>query len=94
MVQLTFDHVGLTPGDRYEAFVSPEVSLDGALGRHAAKWEQGFLELGVYNHGGHQTREQLIPAVKAGRLIMEIRESTSVDDAYFSDPARVLATLK
>jgi hypothetical protein len=94
VVQLTFDHVGLTPGDRYEAFVSPtshlmehwEYTLQSG-NKGSWNWEYTTTE-GIKlasNHTGADGR-----TINHGNP----RVLTTVDDAYFSDAARQLASLK
>lgn len=94
VVQLTFDKVGLTPGDRYEAFVSPKSHLmehweytlqNGNKG----SWDWEYTTTaGIKLAANHTSPE--------GRSINmgNPRVLNSVDDAYFSDPSRMLSTLK
>jgi hypothetical protein len=94
VVQLTFDHVGLTPGDRYEAFVSPKSRLmehweytlqSGNKG--SWDWEYVSTE-GVKLARNHSSAD--------GRSIHHgnPRILRSVDDAYFTDAGRALASLQ
>jgi hypothetical protein len=90
VVQLTFGKVGLTPGDKYEAYVSPQSHLmeywEYALqsGRKgAATWEYvttGGIKL-ASNHTSPDGR-----SINMG----DVKVSDSVDDAHFTDPAKTL----
>jgi hypothetical protein len=89
VVQLTFGKVGLTPGDRYEAYVSPqshlmeywEYSLQSGR-KGSATWEYattGGIKL-ASNHVGD------------GRSINmgDVKVMDSADEALFTDPAKKL----
>lgn len=93
IVQLTFDHVGLTPGDRYEAYVSPASHL-------MEHWEY-TLQTG--NKGSWDWEYTTTAGVKLaknhtskdGKSISmgDVRILDKVADEYFADPARTLSTL-
>ena len=90
VVELSFDHVGLTPGDRYHAFVSPkshmmehwEYTLQGG---DKGSWDWQYTETGgvklASNHKTDDGKQIDMGAVK----IM-----SSADDALFTDPAKKL----
>lgn len=92
-VRLTFDHVGLTPGDRYDAFVSSESHLmthweyklqDGDKGA----WDWTYKDTGGIKLGGNHTNAKM--SIDMG----DVRVLDKVDDAYFTDPQHTLAGLK
>jgi len=94
-VQLTFDHVGLTPGDMYHAFVSQQSHLmthwdyvlqDGSKG--AWEWQYGTY------HGIKLARDHTSADHKASINMGDVRVLDRVDDGYFTDPAKALAGLK
>ena len=94
VVQLTFDHVGLTPGDRYEAFVSRKSHL-------MTHWEY-VLQSG--NKGSWDWQYTTTAGVKLakdhtspdGKSISmgNVRILDSADDAFFADPAHNLSALR
>ena len=85
VVRLTFDHVGLTPGDRYDAFVSSQSHLmthwdfklqDGNAGSFDWQYtDTGGIKL-AKNHPGDNV------SIDMG----DVRVLDKVDDAVFSDP--------
>jgi hypothetical protein len=94
VVQLTFDHVGITPGDRYQAWVSPQSHLmehweyklqDGDAG----EWDwQYAATAGVTLASNHtDARGDSIDMGKVQIL-------DAVADGYFSDPKQNLSGLK
>jgi hypothetical protein len=93
VVRLTFDKVGLTPGDRYEAFVSPTSHLmehweytlqNGSKG----SWDWEYTTTGGIKLASNHTSPDR--SINMG----DVRVLEAVDDAFFSDPTRMLATLK
>jgi hypothetical protein len=94
VVQLTFDHVGLTPGDRYDAYVSPkshlmehwEYTLQSG---NKGSWDWEYTTTaGVKLAKNHTSKDG--KSINMG----EVRIMNSVDDAYFTDQSRSLASLK
>ncbi len=86
VVELSFGNVGLTPGDRYQAYVSPESGLmefwEYTLesgNRGAWTWEYATTG-GIKLASDHKNAE--------GRSIHmgTVRVSDSVEDSLFSDP--------
>src|SRR5579863_574301 len=85
VVRLTFDHVGLTPGDRYDAFVSSQSHLmthwdfklqDGNAGSFDWQYtDTGGIKL-AKNHTGDKV------SIDMG----DVRVLDKVDEAVFSDP--------
>lgn len=94
VVQLTFDKVGLTPGDRYEAYVSPESHLmehweytlqSGQKG----SWDwQYTTTAGVKLAANHTNGEG--KSINMGNVSI----LSSANDALFTDPGTSLASLK
>lgn len=94
VVELSFDHVGLTPGDRYKAFVSQkshmmvhwEYKLQGG---NEGAWDWEYVKTGgvklAANHVDGKGRKIDMGAVQV---------LDKVEDAYFTDPKRSLAALK
>ena len=94
-VQLTFDHVGLTPGDMYHAFVSQQSHLmthwDYVLqGGDKGAWDWQY---GTY-HGVKLARDHTSADHKASINMGDVRVLDAVDSAFFSDPAHALSALK
>ncbi len=95
VVELTFDHVGLTPGDRYRAFVSQKSHLmthweyvlqDGEKG--AWDWQYGDYN-GIRLASNHTS-----PDHKMSINMGDVRILDAVDGAFFADPAHMLSGLK
>ena len=93
MVRLTFDHVGLTPGDRYDAFVSSQSHLmthwdyklqDGEKG----SWDWQYGDYGGIKLGKNHKGDKM--SIDMG----DVRVMDQVDDALFTDPTRTLSALK
>jgi hypothetical protein len=94
VVQLTFDHVGLTPGDRYEAFVSPQSHLmehwDYTLqsgNKGSWDWEYTTTE-GLKLASSHKSADGKSINMGNPRILQ------SVDEAYFTEASRTLSTLR
>lgn len=94
-VQLTFEHVGLTPGDLYHAFVSRDTHLmthwDYVLQSHekgAWDWQYGTYH-GVKLASNHTSADH-----KASINMGDVRVLDAVDAAFFTDPAHGLSMLK
>jgi len=94
VVELTFGKVGLTPGDMYHAYVSPESHLmtyweytlqSGNKG--AWNWEYGDHQ-GVKLASNHTNAEKM--SINMGQVAV----LGQVDGSYFTDPAKPLAGLK
>jgi hypothetical protein len=94
VVELSFNDVGLTPGDRYRAFVSPETHLmtrweytlqSGNKG--AWSWEYG-------THNGVMLAANHINAEGASINMGEVAVLGEVEDGFFTDPKRRLSQLR
>jgi hypothetical protein len=94
VVQLTFDHVGLTPGDRYHAYVSPASHLMThweyiLQSGNKGSWDWQYADTGGIKLASNHTSED-------GKSINmgDVRVLKTVDDSYFSDAAHGLQSLK
>jgi hypothetical protein len=95
VVELSFDHVGLTPGDRYLAFVSPRSSLmehweytleSGTKG----SWDWEYATTGGVKLASNHKSADGTSTINMGA----VRVVDSVDDAYFTDQSKALSGLK
>src|SRR6516165_2915219 len=95
VIELTFGHVGLTPGDMYHAFVSQNSHLmdyweytlqDKRKGAWA--WQYGDYK-GVKLASNHVSSDH-----KATINMGDVRILDAVQDAFFTDPSQSLAGLK
>lgn len=93
VVELSFKNVGLTPGDRYRAYVSPETHL-------MTRWEytlQGGNE-GVWSweyktHNGVMLASNHTNAEGASINMGTVGVYAQVDDEFFTNPAHKLSLL-
>ena len=94
VVELTFGKVGLTPGDRYQAFVSPKSHLmthweytlqSGDKG----SWDWKYTETGGVKLASNHTS----PPDKSINMGV-VRILKDVDAAFFTDPQHPLSDLK
>jgi hypothetical protein len=94
LVELTFSNVGLTPGDKYVAYVDPNSKLmtyweytlqSGNQG--AWNWEYGTHK-GVKLASNHTNTEGA--SINMGTVAV----FDQVEDAFFTDPARGLSQLR
>jgi hypothetical protein len=94
LVELTFGNVGLTPGDRYKAYVAADSKLmiyweytlqNGNQG--AWKWEYG-------THKGVKLASNHTNAEGASINMGTVAVFDTVEDAFFTDPARGLSQLR
>lgn len=94
VVQLTFDHVGLTPGDRYEAFVSPKSHLMEHWEYRLQSGNEGSWDWEYTTTAGLKLAKN--HTSKDGQSINmgDVRVMNSTDDAYFTDSAHYLSSLK
>ena len=95
VVELSFDHVGLTPGDRYLAYISPRSSLmehweytleSGTKG----SWDWEYTTTGGVKLASNHKSDDGTKSISMG----DVRVLDSVDDAYFRDPLKTLHSLK
>ena len=94
MVELTFGKVGLTPGDRYHAFVSPkshlmthwEYTLQSG---NKDSWDWQYADVsGVKLAINHTSPPDKSISMGTVRILNQ------VDAGYFTDPERRLSELK
>lgn len=93
MVRLTFDHVGLTPGDRYDAFVSSQSHLMTHWDYKLQGGDKGSWDWEYGDYGGIKLAKNHTGA-KMSIDMGDVRVMDRVDDAFFTDPTRTLADLK
>jgi len=99
VVELTFGNVGLTPGDMYHAFVSQKSHLmthwEYTLSPNSpvpVKKDSWTWEYGDF-HGVKLATNHVDPngaTINMG----DVRVLDTADDAFFTDPARMLSALK
>ena len=95
VVELTFGHVGLTPGDMYHAFISQKSHLMDYWEYTLQSKEKGawYWQYGDYKSvklaSNHVSSDH-----KATINMGDVRVLDAVEDAYFTDPSRVLSGLK
>jgi hypothetical protein len=95
VVELTFNHVGLTPGDMYHAFISQKSHLMDyweytlqSKEKVAWDWQNGDYK-GVKLASNHVRRDH-----KETIDMGDVRILDAVEDAVFADASRSLAGLK
>lgn len=95
VIELTFNHVGLTPGDMYHAYVSRKSHLmtywEYTLQSHdkgAWTWQYGDY------HGVKLAKNHISSDGSATINMGNVQVMDAVDDAYFKDPSRMLSGLK
>ena len=85
VVRLTFDHVGLTPGDRYDAFVSSQSHLMTHWDFKLQGGDTGSFDWQYTDTGGIKLAKNH-PGDKVSIDMGDVRVLDKVDDAVFSDP--------
>lgn len=94
LVELTFKQVGLTPGDRYHAFVSPQSHLMVHWEYTLQSGNQGSWDWDYAETHGLKLAKNHTDA-KGNQISMgDVRVLDSVDGAYFTDPAKMLSGLQ
>lgn len=94
-VEITFGRVGLTPGDRYDTFVSRDSHLmthwDYVLQSHnKGSWDWQYADThGMKLAGNHVSADK-----KTNISMGDVRVLDAVDGAFFTDPAHQLSELK
>ncbi len=98
VVQLTFGHVGLTPGDMYHAFVSRQSRLmthweyvlqSGDKG----SWDWQYADIGFSNNKVKLARNHTSSDGKTTINMGKVRILEQADDAFFTDPSHLLSKL-
>lgn len=90
MVALTFDKVGLTPGDRYEACVSPKTSLMEHWDFKLQSGQTGSWDWEYVTTGGVMLARNHVSADGKTIGMGDVKVMQSADDALFTDPAKSL----
>jgi hypothetical protein len=95
VVQLTFNHVGLTPGDEYTDYISRESHLMTHWEYHLQGGQKGSWDWEYGTYGGIMLAKTHVSTDKKNEINMgDVRVLGTVDDAYFTDPGRMLSELK
>jgi hypothetical protein len=94
VVELSFKNVGLTPGDRYQAYVSPDSQLmehwEYTLqSGNKGSWDWEYITTEGIKLASNHTNKEDRSINMANPEVLK-----SVDDAYFSDPGRKLSNLQ
>lgn len=90
VVELTFDHVGLTPGDRYEAFVSPASNLMEHWEYTLQSGQKGSWDWEYTTTGGVKLAKNHKSPDGASINMGDVRILDRTDDALFTDPTKKL----
>jgi hypothetical protein len=90
VVELTFGKVGLTPGDRYEAFVSPRSHLMEHWRYVLQSGQKGEWDWEYTATGGIKLASNHTDGSGGSINMGKVEVLTSVDEAVFTDPAKRL----
>jgi hypothetical protein len=93
MVELSFDHVGLTPGDHYKAYVDASSKLMTYWEYTLQSGNQGAWNWEYGTHNGVKLASNHTNAEGASINMGTVAVFDQVEDAYFTDPARALSQL-
>jgi hypothetical protein len=93
-VELTFGKVGLTPGDRYQAFVSPKSHLMTHWEYTLQSGTKGSWDWQYGDHGGVKLASNHTSPPDKRIDMGDVRILKDVDSAYFTDALRRLSELK
>lgn len=94
LVELTFGKVGLTPGDRYDAYVSKASKLMTHWEFVLQSGRKGSWDWEYGDYGGVKLAKNHKNETGDSIDMGDVRLLETVDDAYFSNPARMLGGLK
>jgi len=95
VVELTFGHVGLTPGDMYHAFVSQKSHLMDYWEYTLQSKEKGAWDWQYGDYNGVKLARNHVSADRKDTINMgDVRILNAVEDAYFADASQSLARLK
>jgi hypothetical protein len=94
-VELTFEHVGLTPGDMYHAFVSQKSHLMThweykLQGGQTGSWDWQYTDTGGIKLAKNHTSEDGKISISMG----DVRILDHAADAFFTDPLHSLSEMK
>jgi hypothetical protein len=95
VVELSFDHVGLTPGDRYTAYVSPtsrlmehwEYTLESG---NKGSWDWEYTTSGGVKLASNHKSEDGATTINMG----DVHVLDSIDESYLKDATKPLSSLK
>jgi hypothetical protein len=93
-VELTFGKVGLTPGDRYQAYVSPASHLMTHWEYTLQSGTKGSWDWQYGDHDGIKLASTHTSPPDKRIDMGDVRILQSVDSGFFTDPRRRLADLK
>jgi hypothetical protein len=94
VVELTFGKVGLTPGDRYQAFVSPKSHLMTHWEYTLESGNKGSWDWQYGDHDGVKLASNHTSPPDKFINMGDVRILKDVDSAFFTDPQRRLSDLK
>jgi hypothetical protein len=94
VVELTFEKVGLTPGDRYQAFVSPRSHLMEKWEYTLQSGQKGAWDWEYITTEGVKLAKNHTSGAGKSINMGDVRILKAVDDSFFADPNRKLAELK
>lgn len=94
VIELTFGHVGLTPGDRYDAYVSPQNHLMMHWQYRLQSGNTGSWDWQYGDYSGVKLAKAHTNAQGMQINMGDVQTMKQVDDAYFTDPSRMLAQMK
>ena len=95
VVELTFNHVGLTPGDMYHAFVSQKSHLMDYWEYTLQSKERGAWDWQYGEHKGVKLASNHVSSDHKATINMgDVRILDAVDDSFFADASQSLAGLK
>jgi len=95
VVELTFSHVGLTPGDMYHAFISQKSHLMDYWEYTLQSKEKGAWDWQYGDYKGVKLASNHVSSDRKATINMgDVRILDAVEDAFFVDPSRSLVGLK
>ena len=94
IVELTFENVGLTPGDRYRAFVSPRSNLMEKWEYNLQSGQKGAWDWQYITTEGVKLAKNHTSGGGKSINMGDVRILKVVDDSFFADPNRKLGELK
>lgn len=94
VVELSFNNVGLTPGDRYRAYVSPETHLMTRWEYTLQSGNEGVWSWEYGTHNGIMLASNHTNAEGASINMGNVAVFEEVDDPFFTDPKRKLSQLR
>jgi hypothetical protein len=94
VVELTFGKVGLTPGDRYEAYVSPQSHLMEHWKYFLQSGQKGEWDWQYTTTGGVKLASNHTDGAGGSISMGKVEVLEQVDKSFFTDPAKLLAGLR